>query len=204
MSLPVITFFVPFKNVVVVNVLIMLIKTILQGYPELGAHLDSRFANDFAIETGLSFQDGTGEQDVCLSDLLTLLQNGNDSSLKKASKVSTTMGSETTPVSAQPSMGNYLEPSTSQTNVHAIGSSTTSRPQIKLRARQLQPDRTDPNSEDVMGQGNASRRIRLQIKRVRAYCGGQFLSSPWIQILSILLVIFVMIISLGVTECPVF
>ncbi|KAK1430679.1 hypothetical protein QVD17_13604 [Tagetes erecta] len=185
-----------------------------KGYPELGAFMDSRFANDFGIETGLNFQDGTGEQDVCLSELLTLIQNGNEPSFKLSSKISITMGSETTPVSAQPnmgsfySMGNYMEPSTSQTNIHAIGSPTTSQPQIKLRARQFQPNPTDPNSENVMGQGTASRRLKMLIESssgsVRKIGGGRFMSSPWIQIMSILLVIFVMIISLGVTECPVF
>ncbi|KAI3804508.1 hypothetical protein L1987_26107 [Smallanthus sonchifolius] len=244
------------------------------AYPELGAYLDSRFANDFGRETGLDFQDGTCEQDVCLSELLSLLQNGNES-FKKFGKISATMGSET-PISAEPnmgsfySMGNDLEQSTSQTNMHAIGSSTTGPPDIKLRSRQPQTNPTDPSSDDVMGQGTASRRLRLQIESspgsidhgddgdetsstvsevcdsiedtdissdwsketdegdgqrsslqmkqdgfsshfqtqplilVRAYRGGRFLSSPWIQIMSIFLVIFVMIISLGVTECPVF
>ncbi|KAM0036143.1 hypothetical protein Hdeb2414_s0014g00422801 [Helianthus debilis subsp. tardiflorus] len=44
-------------------------------------------------------KDGTCEQDVCLSELLSLLQNGKECSINKsASKITTTMGSET-PVS---------------------------------------------------------------------------------------------------------
>ncbi|KAK9059381.1 hypothetical protein SSX86_022001 [Deinandra increscens subsp. villosa] len=248
------------------------------GYPELGAYLDSRFANDFGSETRVDFQDGTCEQDVCLSELLSLLQNGNESSSKRiCSKISTTMESEAqTPIFAQPNMGSFysvgndLEQSTSQTNLHATGSSSRGRPEIKLRSRLTQPDPTDQSSENVMGQGTASRRLRLQIdsssdsishgddgdetsstesevcdsiedpeissdwsketdesdnqrsrlhlkqdgfsshmqmqplKLVKTYCGGRFLSSRWIQVISILLVIFVMILSLGVTECPVF
>ncbi|KAL8196323.1 hypothetical protein R6Q57_025323 [Mikania cordata] len=252
-----------------------------KGYPELGAYLDSRFANDFGSETGLKFQDGTCEQDVCLSELLTLLQNSNDCSFKNTcSKLSTTMGSETqTPIPVHPNMGssyrmgNDLEQSTSQTNIHASGSSRTGQPEFKYRTRESQTDPsdpTDPSSENVMGQGTASRRIRLHIEPssgsiahgdngdetsspesevcdstedtdvcsdwskesdegdhqwsrgqmkvdsfssqmqmqplilVKTYCGGRFLSSRWVQIMSILLVIFLMIISLGVTECPVF
>ncbi|KAF5815851.1 putative transcription factor NAM family [Helianthus annuus] len=243
-----------------------------KSYPELGAYLDSRFANDFGSDTGLNFQDGTCEPDVCLSELLTLLQNGKECSINKsASKLTTTMGSEA-PVSAGPnigshySAGNDLEQSTSQTNIHATGSSTMGQPEFKFRSRDSRSprtDRTDPSSEDVMGQGTASRRLRLlvnspshgdetsstesevcdsiddteissdwsketdegddqrsrsQMKQdgfsgriqmqplvlVKAYRGGRFLRSPWIQVMSIFLVIFVMIISLGVTECPIF
>ncbi|KAI7743033.1 hypothetical protein M8C21_032698, partial [Ambrosia artemisiifolia] len=140
-----------------------------KGYQELGAYLDSRFANDFGIETGLNFQDGTGEPDVCLSEILSHLQNGKECSFNKSSsKISTTMGSEA-PISAGPNMGSFnttgndLEQSTSQTNIHAAGSSTMGQPKIKLRTRQSQPDRPDPSSEDVMGQGTASRRIHLAI-----------------------------------------
>ncbi|XP_076925229.1 NAC domain-containing protein 14-like [Bidens hawaiensis] len=243
-----------------------------KGYAELGAYLDSRFANDFGSEMGLGFQDGTCEQDVCLSELLSLLQNGNECSFNKpSSKITTTMGSETTPVYAGPNMGSFynmgndFEQSRSQTNVHGAGSSKMGQPDIKFRVRQSKTDPTDPSPEDVMGQGTASRRLRLHIDSlngddgdetrstvsevcdniedtdissdwskesdegdnqrsrlqmkqdgfssriqmqplilVKAYCGGQFLHSPWIQIMSIFLVIFVMIISLGVTERPIY
>ncbi|KAJ0536027.1 hypothetical protein HanPI659440_Chr00c01g0705961 [Helianthus annuus] len=124
----------------------------LQSYPEFGAYLDSRFANDFGSETGLNFQDGTCEQDVCLSELLSVLQNGKECSINKsASKITTTMGSET-PVSIGPnigshySAGNDLEQSTSQTNIHATGSSTIGQPKFKFRSRDSrspQTDRTD-------------------------------------------------------------
>ncbi|MFS7990865.1 hypothetical protein Hanom_Chr11g01063941 [Helianthus anomalus] len=136
------------------------------------AYLDSRSANDFGSETGLNFRDGTCEQDVCLSELLSVLQNGKECSINKsASKITTTMGSET-PVSTGPnigshySAGNDLEQSTSQTNIHATGSSTIVQPKFKFRSRDSrspQTDRTDPSSEDVMGQGTASRRLRLQV-----------------------------------------
>lgn len=248
-----------------------------QSCPEIGAYLDSRFANDFGSDNnGIDFQDGSCEQDVALSELLSLLQNSNECSFKEScSKKST---ASETPVSGPVRgnvalsagsnmgsfyrMGNDLEQPTSQTNVHATASSSMSRPEIKFRVRQSQ---TDPSSENVMGQGTASRRLRLQIVSssgsirhfdngeetsstassevcdsiedneitcdqgdtqrprlqmkqdgvssriqtqplilVRAYCGGYSLSSPWIQIMSIFLVILVMIISTGVIECPSF
>ncbi|KAM0028511.1 hypothetical protein Hdeb2414_s0018g00514801 [Helianthus debilis subsp. tardiflorus] len=58
-------------------------------------------AHNLAHSSADSFenQDGTCEQDVCLSELLSLLQNGKECSINKsASKITTTMGSET-PVS---------------------------------------------------------------------------------------------------------
>ncbi|KAJ0528060.1 hypothetical protein HanRHA438_Chr09g0427111 [Helianthus annuus] len=131
-----------------------------KSYPELGAYLDSRFANDFGSETRLNFQDGTCEQDVCLSELLSLLQNGKECSINKsASKITTTMGSET-PVSTGPnigshySAGNDLEQPTSKTNIHATGSFAIGQPEFKFRSRDSRSPRTDrtyPSSEDVMG-----------------------------------------------------
>lgn len=294
--------------------------------PELGAYLDSRFTNDFGSDNnGLDFQDGTREQDVALSELLSLLQDGNECSFKETFGQKNTAAGFETPMSgpiqtvsqgfpfcrtnksdseaaidvAQKqilvpprscyssvniledagvniisdqgassagsnvgsiySWGNYWEQSTSQTNPNAIANFPIDRPEIKIRARQSQ---TDPSSENVMGQGTAARRIRLQIESssvpishgdetsstvsevcddledtarssdgsewinldlapkhdqkhnrlqmkplilVRAYCGGRFLSSSMIQIMSsIFLVIFVMMLSLGVREGPIF
>ncbi|XP_024996546.1 NAC domain-containing protein 91-like isoform X3 [Cynara cardunculus var. scolymus] len=166
------------------------------------------------------------------------------------------------------SRGNYWEQSTSQTNPHTVANFPIDRPEIKIRTRQSQTgqSQTDPSSENVMGQGRAARRLRLQVEPssvsishgdetsstvsevcddaedtarsfdgserinpelvpkhdakendqkhnrlqmkplilVRAYCGGRFLSSSLIQIMSIFLVIFVMMISLGVRERPIF
>nr|XP_043628660.1 protein NTM1-like 9 [Erigeron canadensis] len=208
--------------------------------PDIGALLDSRFANDFGSDNnGLAFQDGTCEPDVSLTELLSLYQNDCDGSFKD-----------------KQIMG--LEPSTSQTNAD-IGSHLPDRPEFKFRARRNQNEST---SENIMGQGTASRRLRLRVEpssgsishhnrcsngledreetgstvseacdsgeeddqlplseklqgvvrdlakgqpliSVRAYYGG-FLRSPLIQIMSIFLVIFVMIISLGVRESSFF
>ncbi|XP_024996545.1 protein NTM1-like 9 isoform X2 [Cynara cardunculus var. scolymus] len=303
--------------------------------PELGAYLDSRFANDFGSDNnGLDFQDGTSEQDIALSELLSLLQNGNECSFKETfDQKNTEVGCETPisgPVPTVPqglpfcrttksdaevaidvaqkqilvpprscyssvnlpenggvniindqgassagsnvgsiySRGNYWEQSTSQTNPHTVANFPIDRPEIKIRTRQSQTgqSQTDPSSENVMGQGRAARRLRLQVEPssvsishgdetsstvsevcddaedtarsfdgserinpelvpkhdakendqkhnrlqmkplilVRAYCGGRFLSSSLIQIMSIFLVIFVMMISLGVRERPIF
>lgn len=50
-----------------------------QIHTELGAYMDSPFANDFGSDSnGLHFQDGTCEQDVSLSELLAVLQNNHD------------------------------------------------------------------------------------------------------------------------------
>ena len=69
----------------------------LQICPELGAYLDSRFANDFGSDNnGLDFQDGTCEQDVALSELLSLLQDGNECSFKETfAKKNAAVGCET-------------------------------------------------------------------------------------------------------------
>lgn len=157
-----------------------MISKILQGYPELVAYLDSRFSNDFGSEMGLGFQDGTCEQDVGLSELLTLFQNGNECSFNKScSKITTTMGSETTPIYAGPNMGSFynmgndLEQSTSQTNVDGVGSSKMGQPVIKVRSRQSKAEPTDPNSEDVMGQGTAPRRLRLDFNSLNGDDGDE-------------------------------
>ncbi|KAI3689965.1 hypothetical protein L2E82_47937 [Cichorium intybus] len=280
-------------------------------FPEFGAFLDSRFANDFGSDNnGLGFQDGTCEQDVSLSELLSLLQNGSESFNFKESftQKNTPMGSEKhqqlLPVKSQMINNEYdtgpqkqiLEPSRSRDgnviscqgdssagssmgSFYTLGNefdqstSQTGRPEIKIRTRQNQ---TDPNPENVVGQGTASRRIRLLVdsssvssslleetsssmsevcdigedtaitskgnkknnpnhnmkendqeedqrlrlqmknegvsrqvqiqplKLVRAYCGGHFLSSSLFQIMSVFVVIFVMVIFLGVAECPIF
>lgn len=84
---------------------------------------------------------------MCLSELLSLIQNNNECSIKgSSSKTSTTVGIET-PISV-PVQTNDMEHS-------------TNRPEFKFRTRQPS---TDPNSENVKGQGIASRRIRLQIE----------------------------------------
>lgn len=73
------------------------------------------------------------------------------------------------------------------------------------------------NPELVIKEAEDDQRLILQMKQagvssniqkqplvlLKSYCGGQFLSSPLIQIMTILLVIFVIIISLGVRECPI-
>ncbi|CAI9291001.1 unnamed protein product [Lactuca saligna] len=270
--------------------------------PEIGAYLDSRFANDFGSDdNGLGFQDGTCEPDVSLSELLSLLQKGSESSFKDPCNLKNEeMGSETfmsgpfqtshqrLNVNSHMINNGYDLPqkqilmpprsseSTSGTNASGSGSGQTGRPDIKIRTRQSQ---TDPNPEHVIGQGTASRRIRLQIDSssgssshgdscsndheneeetsssvsevcdtgedtgitsnasktdqgedqrlrsqkkqeggvsvisniqiqplilVKAYCGGHFLRSSLFKIISVFLVIFLMVISLGVAECPIF
>ncbi|KAL4565336.1 hypothetical protein LXL04_029426 [Taraxacum kok-saghyz] len=247
----------------------------LQTCPEIGAHLDSRFANDFGTNNGLDFQDGTCEPDVSLSELLHLLQNGTESQKNSAVGPIQTLPQGVPIINTDVA---FLEPSGSRDG------SNMGRPEIKIRTRHPQ---TDPNPETFVGQGTASRRIRLQIepsslsstngdgsdnheetsstvsevgptmfvtflfsfnllfllqvcdigedtaitsdvckhglketdqrlrsqsrqiqiqplKLVRAYCGGQFLSSSLFHIMSVLVVILVMVVSLGVAECPIF
>ncbi|GJR58893.1 NTM1-like protein 9 [Tanacetum coccineum] len=237
--------------------------------PDIGASLDLRFANDFGSDNNaIDFQDGTSEPDVALSELLSLIQDNNECYFKESSsQISTTVRTETplpgpvqmpntgSIVGSFYEIGNDLKPSISGTNVPDIGSSSMGRPEFKFRTRQFQ---VDQNSENIMGQGTASRRLRLVIDTpsgsaghtddqketsstasevcdnfedstipegsketaqgddqrlrlqlkplmlVKAYCGGHFLTSPLIQIMSILVVIFVMFISLGIPECPMF
>ncbi|XP_071730628.1 protein NTM1-like 9 [Rutidosis leptorrhynchoides] len=157
--------------------------------PDLGVLLDSRFANDFgSANNGLDFQDGTCEPDVSLTELLSLIQNGNEGSFKDKQVMNS-------------------EPSTSRADINDDENFKTVRPEFKFRTRQFQ---ADPSTENVMGQGTASRRLRLHIDSikqpsilVKAYCNGRFIRSRVIQIMSVFLVLFV-IFSLGFRECSVF
>uniref|UniRef100_A0A5B6YH27 NAC domain-containing protein n=1 Tax=Davidia involucrata TaxID=16924 RepID=A0A5B6YH27_DAVIN len=68
-----------------------------QIHTELGPYMDSPFANDFGNDhNGLHFQDGTCEQDVCLTELLEALQNHDENSCEEStSQKNSAVGSET-------------------------------------------------------------------------------------------------------------